>query len=228
MNSIYKRNFSLLALLLLISPVHAAVLVTYRGDAPNTFNIEFPYLFTTDARFDINSDGIADYRFISDPDFIAAIESINNNRFISTLSSGFDFGGHVSPVDLHSIIGANAALLYGDWHISTDNRGSMFDLNVGVQSLQYLDTYIGVEFAAADGIHYGWIQYTGFSHPEKGIVGGIPGGFINSWAYESQPGVGILAGQVPEASSLILVGVATAFCMARRRRISRPSEVEDS
>jgi hypothetical protein len=202
--------------LLLALRVGAAVVVTSRGDAPNTFN----YLpLPSDVDFDVNSDGISDFRFLSDGSFVAAIQSYGTNRFISTLASGLDIGGSVTAISAGSIIGSDTSLLVGSWHIHTDNGGgSMFDLNFGPMSLQVSDAFIGVEFAAADGIHYGWIQYVGYSHPEKGLGYYLPGGFIDSWGWETLPGVSIVAGAIPEPSTITLVVVSALSLMQRRRK----------
>jgi hypothetical protein len=202
--------------LLLALRAGAAVVVTYRGDAPNTFD----YLpLPSDVDFDLNSDGISDFRFLSDGSFVAAIQSYGTNRFISTLASGLDIGGSVTAISAGSIIGSDTSLLVGSWHIHTDNGGgSMFDLNFGPMSLQVSDAFIGVEFAAADGIHYGWIQYVGYSHPEKGLGYYLPGGFIDSWAWETRPGVSIVAGAIPEPSTMTLVVVSALSLMQRRRK----------
>jgi hypothetical protein len=169
--------------------------------------------------FDLNSDGISDFRFLSDGSFVAAIQSYGTNRFISTLASGLDIGGSVTAISAGSIIASDTSLLVGSWHIHTDNGGgSMFDLNFGPMSLQVSDAFIGVEFAAADGIHYGWIQYVGYSHPEKGLGYYLPGGFIDSWAWETRPGVSIVAGAIPEPSTMTLVVVSALSLMQRRRK----------
>jgi hypothetical protein len=202
--------------LLLALRAGAAVVVIYRGDAPNTFD----YLpLPSDVDFDVNLDGIPDFRFLSDGNFVAALQSYGSNRFISTLSVPPDLGGDISPVFLGSIIGADTASLGGDWHHHTDNGGgSGFGLNFGSNSMQFADAYIGVEFMAADGIHYGWIQYVGYSHPEKGLGHYLPGGFIDSWAWETQPGVSIVAGTIPEPSSITLLVVSALSLMKRRRK----------
>ncbi len=193
----------------------ATVVVTYRGDAPNMFGNG---VHPTDVDFDINSDGVMDYRFIGDY-FVSAIQSYGTNRFISTLASGLDIGGSVTAVSVGNIIGSDTSLLAGSWHIHTDNGGgSMFDLNFGPNSLQISDAFIGVEFAASDVIHYGWIQYVGYSHPEKGLGRYLPGGFIDSWAWETRPGVPIVAGAIPEPSTMTLVVVSALSLMQRRRK----------
>lgn len=214
------RSMKNVILFLILPPLlalrgRAAVIVTYRGDTPNTFD----YLpLPSDVNFDVNSDGISDFRFLSDSYFVAAIQSYGSNRFISTLSVPPDLGGDAYPVESGSIIGSDTSSLSGDWHRHTDNGGgSGFGLNFGSNSLQFADAYIGVEFMAADGIHYGWIQYVGYSHPEKGLGHYLPGGFIDSWAWETRPGVPIVAGAIPEPSAVVLLGIMACACLGLRR-----------
>lgn len=216
-----RRKFLCLFLPLLgFLRVEGAVVVTYRGDSPNTFD----YLpFPSDVDFDVNSDGLADYRFLSDGSFVALIQSYGSNRFISTLSTGKDVGGDVAPVESGSIIGIDSSMLSGGWHHHTDNVGNPalstgYGLNSGAMQMQFADAYIGVEFAAADGIHYGWIQYVGYSHPEKGLGHYLPGGSIDSWAWETRPGVPITAGAIPEPSATLLFLVASLAMLCRNRK----------
>jgi hypothetical protein len=213
--------------LLLALRAGAAVIVTYRGDAPNTFNYtNFP--FFTDSNFDVNADGMSDYRFVSDS-FVAGIKSFGNNRFISTLSLPPDRGGDATPVILGNIIGVDTTSLAGDWHSHTENGGgSGFGLNFGSNSMQFADGYIGVEFMAADGIHYGWIQYVGFSHPEKGLGFPVLGGFIDSWAWETQPGVLIVAGTIPEPTTTTFVVVSVLSLIQRRRKNEQSTTRRDT
>jgi hypothetical protein len=91
--------------------------------------------------------------------------------------------------------------------------------------MQSQDAYIGVEFDIDGDTHYGWIQYTGFyvaeftffspDGPVTVIGANVLGGFINSWGFESEPGVPIIAG-IPELSSSMLL-VFSGFWLAGRR-----------
>ncbi len=205
-------------LLLLPTWAEAAVVVTYRGDAPNTFTFDPPFI--TDTDFDVNADGIADYRFVGDF-LVAAMQSYGDNRFISVLSTPPNRGGNLVPVHAGSIIGADTSLLVGEWHRHTDNLsnpllGTGYGLGNGPSPMQFADAYIGVEFATANGIHYGWIQYTGYSHPVNGLPAmPVPGGVINSWAWETQPGVPIIAGAIPEPSTVAYIGGSTFLLWQR-------------
>ena len=211
------------ALLLLPAWAGAAVVVTYRGDAPNTFTFDPPFI--TDTDFDVNADGVADFRFVGDY-LVTAMQSYGGNRFISVLAVPPDTGGYLVPVLAGSILGVDTSFLAGDWHRYTDNShpvlGTGYGLNFGPSPMQFADAYIGVEFAAADGVHYGWIQFTGYSHPVNGLPAmPVPGGVINSWAWETQLGVSIVAGAIPEPGTALLTGLGLFGLAASGRNRAR-------
>lgn len=96
--------------------------------------------------------------------------------------------------------------------------------------MQSEDAYIGVEFDIGGSTHYGWIQYTGFYvaeftffSPDGPItVIGVDelGGFINSWGYETEPGVPIVVG-IPEPSAFCLILLSGLVAVGRRTRKER-------
>lgn len=78
--------------------------------------------------------------------------------------------------------------------------------------------YIGVQFQSILGIHYGWI----FLDNSWGAAGG---GKILGWAYETEPGVAILAGAgrpsvIPEPGTigLLIVGLGALSGFRKKRR----------
>jgi hypothetical protein len=75
--------------------------------------------------------------------------------------------------------------------------------------------YLGVSFTAVDGVHYGWVRISSYDDMRA---------HIHDWAYESQPGVGISAGMVPEPTTLKLVSVGLSVMAVAwwcRRRCGR-------
>lgn len=73
--------------------------------------------------------------------------------------------------------------------------------------------YIGMEFVFADHTHYGWV------HVDNAPVVTDWGGYIDAWAYESEPGIRIFTGAVPEPSAaMLLSGAMAAFILQRNRR----------
>jgi len=84
------------------------------------------------------------------------------------------------------------------------------------------DAYLGFEFQGDDGTHYGWLRI----HEFAGV-----GGFFREYAYNDTPGENILAGQIPEPSTTVLLIGGFAFVVGRRRRnnqgITRRSRATD-
>jgi hypothetical protein len=81
--------------------------------------------------------------------------------------------------------------------------------------------YVGVQFLIGGQTHYGWVEV------EVPLLG-VNGGFVRSFAYETQPGVPILAGAVPEPSALLLLisGLAVPLCRRWRCPAVRRGERE--
>lgn len=73
--------------------------------------------------------------------------------------------------------------------------------------------YFGVQFDIDGATHYGWVYL-------DNTFAGLGGGDIIEWAYESTPDTGIIAGVIPEPSTifLLLAGVATLTLHTRRNR----------
>lgn len=71
-----------------------------------------------------------------------------------------------------------------------------------------LTAYLGFEFEGEEGSHFGYALIR--------EVGGT-GGFIVQTAYETEPGVPISAGAIPEPSSFLLT-MASSLLLFRRRR----------
>jgi hypothetical protein len=208
---------------LLLHPLEAGaeIVVSYRGDAPNIFPVS-PN--AANGSLDIDGNGVDDFLFWRDAGLTVAMQAHGSNRFISTLSTGFDVGGKISPVYFGNILGSDTGALGGDWHHHTDNRGNS---GFGLFTMQSEDAYIGVEFDISGSTHYGWIQYTGFYVAEftffspDGPVTVIGldelGGFINSWGYETEPGVPIIVG-IPEPSTWCLPFLIGLAVVGRRTR----------
>lgn len=69
--------------------------------------------------------------------------------------------------------------------------------------------FIGIEFPIDGETHYGWIDLDNYTWWQSEIHG---------WAYESEPGKPILAGSIPEPSTLLLTFATLGLCLFIRRR----------
>jgi hypothetical protein len=208
----------------------AEIVAFFRGDNPNIFPVAPPN--AASGSLDIDDDGANDFLFFRDAGFVAGIQGYGSNRVISTLAVSPDQGTYVSPVFLGSILGPDTSTLSGDWHHHTDNVSNPslgFTYSV-LNTMQSEDAYIGVEFGIGESTHYGWIQYTGFYvaeftffSPDGPItVIGVDelGGFINSWGYETEPGVPIVVG-IPEPSTWCIPFLTGLAVIGRRSRKNR-------
>lgn len=155
---------------------------------------------------DMNGDGSTDLRFDYVMDFTVQTQggsavtvipqppySILDAAPIATgsaIASGSTWGSGTYPlVDWESIPGVGL-MGAGSWAFVSNG-------------------YLGVSFTATDGIHYGWVQVSSYD---------TMGAHINSWAYESQPGVGIAAGVVPEPSTVTLFIIGFSILLIAKLR----------
>jgi hypothetical protein len=161
---------------------------------------------------DMNSDGVNEITFGYNQWFTAQPSSTTALVMTHPSPSVYD----APPLAAGTSIGAtldNGTL----WHTS---QSTLVDWEyvpdvgpIGAGSWAFVaNAYMGVSFTATDGVHYGWVEITSFSDQRA---------YIHSWAYESQPGVSITAGVVPEPSTiqLCLVGGLLALCVVWRRGV---------
>ena len=160
---------------------------------------------------DMNADGINDMTFAYWPSF--TVQPLNSTALVTSHPSPSVYDA--IPIAAGTKVGAvldtgpiwNGGKSYMvDWQ----NIPGVGDFGVGSWAF-VTNGYLGVSFTAADGIHYGWVQIT--SYPDMRA-------HIHSWAYESQPGVSILAGAVPEPTTieLLLLGSGVVGLVAWRHR----------
>ena len=99
------------------------------------------------------------------------------------------------------------------WH-NNDDLVDPSDLEGAVgNTAPFEQKYLGLRFERGGDIHYAWMAVSGFR-------GGDPGRevFIHAWAWESEPGKGILAGAIPEPNAGWLAMAGGWLGLWRRRR----------
>ena len=179
---------------------------------------------------DLNNDGTVDFRFIGTDAFGAGfqLEPKNANKVLGypvslpvesatfrsrRLTAGTDiataaqglvawYGNRPNPNS--SVTGLYLLACLGQGQCAGDFKptGAFFT-----------EGYVGIQFFAADGLHYGWIR----------VLGGYDNdGTILDYAYNSVPGQTITVGAVPEPSTWALLGVGFA-ALWRFRTTSSPS-----
>ncbi len=178
----------------------------------------------TELEMDLNNDGIVDFRFIGTAAIAAGfqLEPKNANKVLGypdsnnlltgyrarRLTAGTDIATAAqAPLGWHgyqpnprlSVTGLYLLACQGFFQCAGDFRPTT---GFGTEG------YVGIQFFAADGLHYGWIR----------VLGGFENdGTILDYAYNTVPGQSISAGAVPEPSTWALLGLG-AFCLWRFRR----------
>lgn len=81
------------------------------------------------------------------------------------------------------------------------------------------DGYLGFEFPLENGTHYAWVHFDASENLRNsdGSISGI-GGYIDGWAWETTPGLGIVAGAIPEPSLSLFAALSFSGLLLRRRR----------
>ncbi len=198
---------------------HAAVMVTTLP-APLEIREEFSGRYD---QVDVDNDGAIDFTFGSEFSFVG-LRTEKSNRAIITLDPLPNIGGPPYQISPGSIIGVtlpSSGSVYPIWASSDSLEGFVSpgeNLFMGI--VQVLSTgsnssfngrgAIGIEFHAADGIHYGYIDISAGR--------GYAGITFYGWAWETEPGKAILAGQVPEPSYSILFVMSLFTLLAKRKR----------
>jgi hypothetical protein len=158
---------------------------------------------------DLNSDGVADVTFQTGRSDLVAFSTVgggvagiptvppNQNHFAAAFPSGEILGVSFPTESLYrwnegysGMLSCRDAGCLGLWEDKT--------------------AYLGVQFASAAGIHYGWVEVF--------VFGNTSTGSILSYAYESEPNRVIIAGQIPEPSGIMLTAASLAIGLLRRRR----------
>jgi hypothetical protein len=179
---------------------------------------------TTDGSisWDVDGDGLADFRLQNDSSEFARIHELDPGRFVAgyaitsdgfaKLADGFPVGPQV-PGFRFFTSPQTAIQLTASSQIGEDaNREGWWMGETG---------YFGFKFSNAGGTHYGWGEIQ-FEPAENGTVGS---GYtiLQAW-YDSTPGTAIVVGDtgggsaVPEPSVALLALLATGGAAIYRRR----------
>ena len=168
-------------------------------------------------QMDLNQDGIFEFEFYN------SVKNVGGFFSVTALSPGSE-GSVFSTTGLYHAIAYDAGVEIGNvlsgegWNDNAAINGYdvYYDPNGPFQvpygQFFFTNAYIGISFEISNQVHFGWVQIqnnTPFS-----------GGVIEGFAYETVPGVGIVAGAVPEPSSLILfsVGAIGAWTLRKRKK----------
>ena len=215
-----KKSLLLLSLLL---PLSLEGAIIYRSIAPgevvdNTGSVLMNNI-------DLDGDGTRDF-FTTTAGNELSIVPEGNNRVLSIVATLPDLGRAISPLlGGESINSSPRSPLSWNGQAERVNRfddgGSIiFKCNGRVQPgsppvcdslLPFRESrFIGLELEKDGNTHYGWVEITS-------NLSVIHDSQIHGWAYETDPGVAIAAGAIPEPSSILLLSLSFPILFRRQR-----------
>ena len=198
---------------------HAVVIVHVLPEPLDIFNNETPgFVFTP---FDVDGNGATDFSFAAFRTE-AALRTERANRLVIIVDPPPNLGGPVASLGFGNVISHSSLAQNSRWtssdiigrYISPDElvASSIIQVFFSGHNTQFTErSAIGIEFEAEDGIHYGYFDIS----PAPYIAPRIT---LHGWAWMTVPGRAILAGRVPEPSTMIPVSVSTGAILLRRRR----------
>ena len=179
-------------------------------------NLFFPpdnqVLAPYDLDFDVNQDGRIDFSLIKRVstfglEAIGISETTGVNRFVYSLE-------YIASLDRDFEVGPILTDLSKEFR-DVVNGPSSPTIAARVQNIPFGEffgnrtSYLGFEFQADTGTHYGYLQI---------VDQGSNGLIIERTAWESTPGKSILTGAIPESTTPALLAVVGIFGLARRSR----------
>jgi hypothetical protein len=188
----------------------------YQPPSPIILRDEF---FAQFYPLDLDGDGHVDLTFAYDFHFVG-VRCEQATRILTNIDPPPNIGGSVAPLASGFSIGQESAAGWLQWLGTIPGAPYETDFNTLIQCFDVGCTgdfrgqqaYMGVEFQRASGTHYGWVSL--YVSPFA-----TPVAVIDSWAWETRPGVPILAGAVPEPSAwALLVGGGVLIVWFRRKR----------
>jgi len=163
---------------------------------------------------DVDLNGTVDFTLAAGKTHFSGIHPKNQNQYLILSSPPPNIGGPVAALDSGYFIGSNSGEGTPEEWFASNNFSTLIVLLSTGESGEFIDHrgYVGLEFSAEDGIHYGWLDIEGVETRSSIRIRG--------WAYESTPGVGIVAGAVPEPSSVVLftIGAIGAWTLRKRKK----------
>ncbi len=187
---------------LITAPLQGAVISTDIEDIP--FFSVGDFLSQT---IDIDFNGSTDVLFRNFGDELAAF-STSSSRIAGISAVPPNQNSFAAAFIVGASIGPSFVSLY-NWNTGYSGLVSCRDIGcLGLWGSK--EAYLGVEFQIVNNTHYGWVLVdTPFD---------FGGGYIKSFAYETEPGKAIIAGAVPEPSYSILFVMGILTLLVKRRR----------
>ena len=136
----------------------------------------------------------------------AGIQQAGENRYLIHPSPPPNIGGAVAGLsagfDIGLYLESNSS---EDW-FKHDGWATLIQILYPTITGEFYQNraFIGFEFESEDGVHYGWLEVEGATSSFENHLIGESSLIIHGFAYESTPGVSIVAGAVPEPASIFL------------------------
>ena len=161
---------------------------------------QFPWTYELDLDFN----GSVDIIFESDLSSYRTQQPVDNS-ILAIIAAPPNANAFIIPLVYGDYIGPDLETP-AEWHGSDGSAGFVSCMAVGPDEILCLGLwppesgtgYFGLRFYIDDNIHYGWVMmdFTEF---------GTAGGNIVGWGYETDPNIPIMAGVVPEPTTIVLV-----------------------
>jgi hypothetical protein len=181
-------------------------------DTPMVLSAPF---FPEETTLDINNDSIVDFTFGYDFHFVG-LRSEGDSQYLIYPSPPPDIGGPVEPLSAGFDIGPESDTGSLEWFGTNTGFATLVSVFEGPGGGPVYEgrfpgqrAYIGVEFDSGGANHYGWIDIYVASGAYAEVYG---------WAYESNPETSIVAGAVPEPSTMLLLAFGTMSILALQSR----------
>lgn len=169
---------------------------------------------------DINGDGENDYHFICGMDF--GVSSLGDNKVAGYFITPWDqpwaralpanalIGPNISPVAWIGNQDSPRSLALSSWRDIGDPSFMGIGEFAGVAS-----AYLGLQLQIEGRTHYAWLRLGAPLAP-------LGGGWFYDYAYETRPDTPILAGAIPEPSTVaLLIGGGVLMVWFRQKRNER-------
>lgn len=181
---------------------------------------------SSDQRIDVDFDGVDDFYIGGLQVLGTSFGTIASNRYLAIPAIPPNSGGEPEALGAGIVLGSTEPLSLAwlstdtvDGFVASDEAGDQFTvmtlcLDSGCTGTYYtdfiqgpLDALLGFEFESSQGTHYGYFDFT--------FTPLSTGGFINGWAYESEPDTPITTRflRIPEPSTSLLSFFATTLCL---------------
>lgn len=185
-----------------------ADLIYYRPDDPLPVPVSPSGAFKLDLDLDFNS--IVDISLQSNGSDFDSVPQ-GGNEVLALIPPPPDLGTWIIPLAYGDQIDDSPSVGVWEGASTTPAFASCQDVGcIGLWLNSNHDAYFGIRFDIEGNTHYGWIHVVN----TFGVTG-----FVTEWGYESNPNTGLLAGVIPEPSTVMLLLGGLGILALRMKQI---------